>query len=87
MWHRLKVLLLRLFAHCSFTQLSLRFVPAIRGTRLPGSDGPDGPYDLDSRVREPRWRGPTGRTASVAVDEPEEEEMLFVSAHKERVMQ
>jgi hypothetical protein len=65
MWRRLKALLIRLFARHSFTQ----------------PDGPYGPYDLDSRVREPRRRGPTGRTASVAVDEPEEEKRLLVFTH------
>jgi hypothetical protein len=39
---------------------------------------PDGPYDLDSRVREPRRRGPTGRSAWAAVEEPKEEESLVV---------
>ena len=78
MWHRLKVPLLRLFAGRSLTQLSLRFVPAMRGTPRRGFDGPDGLYDRDSQVRQPRQRGPTGRTAWAAVDEPEEEERLLV---------
>jgi hypothetical protein len=77
MWRRLKGLLVRLFARRSLTQLSLQFV-STRGAPRRRFDGPDGPYDLDSRVREPRRRGPTGRTASVAVDEPDEEERLLV---------
>jgi hypothetical protein len=78
MWRWLKAALGRLFARHAFTQLSLQFLSAGRGARRRGLDGLDGPYDLDSRVREPRRRGPTGRTASVAVEEPEEEERLLV---------
>ena len=78
MWGWLRALIVRLFARRSLTQLSLRFVSALRGTRRRGFDGPDGPYDLDSRVREPRRRGPTGRSAWAAVEEPEEDASLQV---------
>ena len=78
MWRRVKELLVRLFAGRSLTRLLLQFVSAMRGARRRGPDGLDGPYDLDSRVREPRRRGPTGRSAWAAVDEPREEETLEV---------
>jgi hypothetical protein len=78
MWRRLKALLVRLFARRSLTQLSLQFVSMMRGVPRRGFDGPDGPYDLNSRVREPTRRGPTGRSGWAAVDEPEEEESLVV---------
>jgi hypothetical protein len=83
MWRRLKALLLdRLFAPRLLTQLSLRFVSVLRGTRRRGFDGPGGPYDLDSRVREPRRRGPTGRGTWATVDEPKEERLLVVTPHR-----
>jgi hypothetical protein len=78
MWRWLKAGLRRLFARHSFTQLSLQFLSTGTGARRRGFEGPDGPYDLDSRVRERRRRGPTGRTARAAVDEPAEEETLMV---------
>jgi len=83
MWRWLKLSLRRLFARRSLTQLSLQFAAAIRGIPRRGFDGPDGPYDLDSRVREPRQRGPTRGRASAAVDEPEEEKtLLLVTPHR-----
>ena len=78
MWRRLKALLVRLFTRRSLTRLSLHFVSTMRGIRRRGFDGPDGPYDLDTRVREPRRRGPTGGSAWAAVEEPKEEESLVV---------
>jgi hypothetical protein len=55
-----------------------RWLKAALGRLFARHDGPNGPYDLDSRVREPKRRGPTGRTALAAVDEPAEEESLMV---------
>jgi len=78
MWRRLQARLLRLVSGRSLTRLSLQFISTMTGVRRRGFDGPDGPYDLDSRVREPRRRGPTGRSALAAVDEPDEEETMVV---------
>ena len=45
-----------------------------RGRR--GPDLPNGRYDFDSRVREPLWHDPTGRSASAAVPEPDDAESV-----------
>jgi len=60
---------LRAFA----SRLAARF----RGTPLPPFDDPP------LGVREPRRRGPGGRSSAVAVDEPHES--LFVRAHGENI--
>ena len=39
-------------------------------------DPPQGPSDPDSRVRAPRWHGPKGRSASIAVAEPDDDESV-----------
>src|SRR5215475_12188452 len=44
--------------------------------RWEGPDPPNRPYDRDSPVRSPRRYGPTGRSASVAVAEPVDDESL-----------
>jgi len=41
-----------------------------------GPDAPRNPYDTDSWVRTPKWYGPTGRSASVAVAEPVDDESV-----------
>ena len=64
-----------------FTQLSLRVSDqngAARRERR-GPNFPHDPRDFDSRVREPLRRGPTGRGASVAVHEPEDDERCVVA--------
>src|SRR5690242_16225324 len=57
-------------------QLSLRAPGAPRALRKrrPGLDPPRGPHNPYSRVRAPKWHGPTGRSAAVAVDEPDDSE-------------
>jgi hypothetical protein len=64
----------------SLVQLSLQ-APNTYGAsrnRREGPDPPKRPYDPDSPVRSPRWYGPKGRTASVAVAEPMDDERLVV---------
>ena len=64
----------------SLVQLSLQ-APNTYGAsrnRREGPDPPKRPYDPDSPVRSPRWYGPTGRSASVAVAEPVDDERLIV---------
>src|SRR5262245_37281975 len=59
-------------------QLSLQ-APNTHGAsrnRREGPDPPKRPDDPDSPVRAPRRYGPTGRSASVAVAEPEDDESL-----------
>src|SRR5262249_53906393 len=63
----------------SLVQLSLQ-APNTYGTsrnRWEGPDPPKRPYDPDSPVRSPRRHGPTGRSASVAVAEPVDDEGLL----------
>ena len=63
----------------SFVQLSLQ-APNTYGpsrNRWDGSDPPRRPHDPDSPVRSPRRYGPTGRSASVAVAEPVDDESLM----------
>src|SRR5215831_400809 len=62
----------------SLIQLSLQ-APNTYGAprnRWEGPDPPKRPYDRDSPVRSPRRYGPTGRSASVAVAEPVDDESL-----------
>ena len=47
------------------------------GRRRP--DPPQGPSDSDSRVRAPRWHGPKGRSASIAVAEPDDDESVVAT--------
>ena len=64
----------------SLVQLSLQ-APNTYGAsrnRWEGPDPPKRPYDPDSPVRSPRWYGPTGRSASVAVAEPVDDESLVL---------
>ena len=64
----------------SLVQLSLQ-APNTYGAsrnRWEGPDPPKRPYDPDSPVRSPRRYGPTGRSASVAVAEPVDDESLVV---------
>src|SRR5215475_10765087 len=64
----------------SLVQLSLQ-APNTHGAsrnRWEGPDPPRRPYDPDSPVRSPRRYGPTGRSASVAVAEPVDDESLMV---------
>jgi len=62
----------------SLVRLSLQ-APNTYGTsrnRWQGPDPPKRPYDPDSLVRSPRRFGPTGRSASVAVAEPVDDEYV-----------
>jgi hypothetical protein len=64
----------------SLVQLSLQ-APNTYGASRNRWEGPDPlkrPFDPDSPVRSPRWHGPTGRSASVAVAEPVDDENLLV---------
>src|SRR5262249_22631049 len=66
----------------SFVQLSLQ-PPNTYGSSRNGWEGPDPPkrpYDPDSPVRAPRWQGPSGRSASVAVAEPVDDESVVAVA-------
>ena len=73
----LKAVLEWIFGHqSSLIQLSLQS-PEDKGVSRGRRQGPDsrqGPGDLDSRIREPKWLSPTGRIGSVAVPEPDDEE-------------
>src|SRR6476620_11513434 len=64
----------------SLIQLSLQATNTYRASsnRWEGPDPPKRPYDPDSPVRSPRRYGPTGRSASVAVAEPVDDESLVV---------
>jgi hypothetical protein len=62
----------------SLIELSLQ-APHTNGAsrnKRPGPDPPNGPYDRDSGVRVPKWYGPAGRSASVAVLEPVDDESV-----------
>src|SRR5215831_4310080 len=62
----------------SLVQLSLQ-APNTYGAWRNRRDGPDPqkpPYDPDSPVRSPRRYGPAGRSASVAIAEPADDENL-----------
>src|SRR4029450_11502778 len=64
----------------SLVQLSLQ-APNTSGAsrnRWEGPDPPKRPYDPASPARSPRRYGPTGRSASVAVAEPVEDESLVL---------
>ena len=68
----------------SLTLLSLQAANAGEasrgGRRRP--DPPQDPSDPDSRVRAPRWHGPKGRSASIAVAEPDDDEsVVAIGAH------
>ena len=82
MLHWLRALVDWIFSRrSSFTQLSLQ-VPDPHGAARSGRRGPNFPHDprdFDSRVREPLRRGPTGRSGSVALHEPEDEERCVVA--------
>ena len=58
----------------SLTQLSLQAPNPDRSLRLVRRrfDNPPDPRDFDSRVRELLWRGPSGRSSSAAVSEPDD---------------
>lgn len=58
----------------SLTQLSLQAPNPDRSSRLVRRrfDSPPDPRDFDSRVRELLGRGPSGRSASAAVPEPDD---------------
>ncbi len=75
----LKALVVSLFSRrSSLTLLSLQAPnagEASRGRRR-GPNPPQGPADPDSRVRAPRWHGPRGRSASIAVAEPDDDESV-----------
>jgi len=63
------------FSRPSLIQLSVQppdTTGASRNRR--GPDPPKRPFDPDSRVRTPKGHGPAGRSSSVAVDEPVEDE-------------
>jgi hypothetical protein len=62
----------------SLTQLSLQAPNAhgVSGNRRYGPDPPTRPYP-ESSVRVPRRYGPTGRSASVAVTEPADDESIM----------
>src|SRR5262245_45637425 len=69
-----------IFGRSSLVQLSLQ-PPNTYGAsrnRWEGPDPPKRPYDPDSPVRSPRRYGPTGRSASVALAEPVDDERLMV---------
>jgi hypothetical protein len=79
MWRWLKALVDWVFSRrSSLTLLSLQAPNAGEasrgGRRRP--DPPQGPSDPDSRVRAPRWHGPKGRSASIAVAEPDDDESV-----------
>jgi hypothetical protein len=65
--------------HSSLIQLSLQALNAsgMSSNRRSGPDPPTRPYDPESPVRVPRRYGPTGRSASVAVAEPGDDENLM----------
>jgi hypothetical protein len=73
----LKAVLEWIFGHqSSLIQLSLQS-PEHKGVSRGRRQGPDsrqGFGDFDSRIRKPKWLGPTGRIGSVAVPEPDDEE-------------
>src|SRR5262245_34186568 len=60
----------------SLIQLPLQATYGAPRNRWEGPDPPKRPYDPDSPVRSPRRYGPTGRSASVAVAEPVDDESL-----------
>ena len=71
----------------SFTQLSLQ-VPGQRGAARSEGRGPNlplDPRDFDSRMRQPKWRGPTGRSGSVAVPEPDDEEGVVLAIGRSNI--
>ena len=65
--------------HVWLTQLSLQAPNAggVSSNRHYGPDPPTRPRDPESPVRVPRRYGPTGRSASVAVAEPGDDENLM----------
>src|SRR6185503_4876457 len=65
--------------HVWLTQLSLQAPNAsgMSSNRRYGPDPPTRPHDPESPVRVPRRYGPTGRSASVAVAEPADDESLM----------
>jgi hypothetical protein len=73
----LKAVLEWIFGHeSSLIQLSLQS-PEHKGVSRGRRQGPDsrqGGGDFDSRMREPKWLSPAGRSGSVAVPEPDDEE-------------
>jgi hypothetical protein len=81
MWNWLRTIVDWIFGRTSSPiQLSLQ-APNTHGAsrnRWEGPDPPKRPYDPDSPVRSPRWYGPTGRSASIAVAEPVGDENLVV---------
>ena len=65
------------FRHPSLIQLSLQppDTAGASGNRQ-GLDPPKRPFDPDSRVRAPKWHGPSGRSSLVAVDEPVDDQSV-----------
>src|SRR5262245_8334517 len=64
----------------AFIQLSLQ-APDHDGVlrdRRRGSDPGQGPRDFDSRVREPRWRRPSGSNTAISMPEPDDETAIVV---------
>jgi len=77
----LKAVLEWTFLRKSFIQLSLQAAnhEGIPGDQRGGSDPRQGPRDFDSRVREPRWRRPSGGHTAVSVREPDDEAAAVVA--------
>ena len=77
----LKAVLEWTFGRGSFIQLSLQAPnhEGAPGDRRGGSDPRQGPRDFDSRVREPRWRRPSGGNTAVSVREPDDEAAAVVA--------
>src|SRR4030095_2996181 len=65
--------------HSSLIQLSLQALNAsgMSSNRRSGPDPPTRPHDPERPMRVPRRDGPTGRSASVAVAEPGDDENLM----------
>ena len=82
MWRRLKAVLEWIVGHqAPSIQLSLHS-PYHEGLSQGWRQRPDsrpGPGDFESRLKEPKWRGPTGRSGSVAVPEPDDEERFLLA--------
>ena len=75
----LKTVLEWTFGRGSFIQLSLHAPNHVPGDQRGGSDPRRGPRDFDSRVREPRWRRPSGGNTAVSVREPDDKAAAVVA--------
>jgi len=70
----------------SIVQLSLQSLGTepMRTRRRFGPEPPNQPRDPNGGVREPKWRAPTGRSAAVAMSEPDEAEQVVATAGRHR---